>query len=153
MTRKRLVGYALLFVWMAVIFLLSGEVSDVSSGRSAAIVRAIQSLDVSTSEDLLTFLTRKAAHITAYFILGVLVYYVIRSYSMTVARGVLIAVIFAGLYAVSDEIHQTFVPGRSGEVRDVLIDTTAAAAGVGVYVLAHNVRNKRRLDNDHEKIE
>ena len=30
------------------------------------------------------------------------------------------------LYGISDEIHQTFVPGRSGEIRDVLIDTSGA---------------------------
>jgi len=36
------------------------------------------------------------------------------------------------LYAVTDEIHQLFVPGRSGELRDVMIDSIAALVGVGL---------------------
>ena len=42
--------------------------------------------------------------------------------------------LLAALYAVSDEMHQTFVPGRSGRMTDVLIDAVGAAAGVSVMV-------------------
>ena len=34
------------------------------------------------------------------------------------------------LYAASDEIHQLFVPGRSGQLRDVLLDSDGVAAGI-----------------------
>jgi VanZ family protein len=44
--------------------------------------------------------------------------------------GILLSTILVAVYATSDEIHQLFVPGRSGEVRDVLIDTSAGLVGV-----------------------
>jgi VanZ family protein len=37
-------------------------------------------------------------------------------------------------YAVTDEVHQLFVSGRSGEVRDILIDTIAGALGIALYL-------------------
>ena len=36
----------------------------------------------------------------------------------------------AALYAVTDEVHQYFVPGRSCELRDVLVDTSGALTGI-----------------------
>jgi VanZ family protein len=47
------------------------------------------------------------------------------------------------LYAVSDEIHQLFTPGRSGEIRDVLIDSVAGMVGIWlihVYWIARTSR-------------
>lgn len=37
------------------------------------------------------------------------------------------------VYAVSDEIHQLFVPGRGAQVKDVMIDSTGAFAGIIIY--------------------
>ena len=34
------------------------------------------------------------------------------------------------LYAVSDEVHQVFVPGRAGRISDVMIDTSGAVLGI-----------------------
>ena len=57
------------------------------------------------------------------------------------------AVTVCCLYAASDELHQLFIPGRSGEVRDVLIDTSGGAVGamiyIGIYMLAQKVKNRR----------
>lgn len=43
------------------------------------------------------------------------------------------AVIFCGLWGVSDEIHQSFVPGRDSSVLDVAADVTGAAIGALVF--------------------
>lgn len=118
---------------MLLIFALSNEPASLSSARSGAIVQAIEKLDVGLSEQVLTFLTRKAAHIVAYFVLGLLMFNAIRGYKWERKYLVLASIAFCCLYAVSDEVHQIFVPGRSGEVRDVLIDTAASGAGVAVY--------------------
>ena len=44
-------------------------------------------------------------------------------------------IVFCFLYACSDEIHQLFVPGRSGMFTDVLIDTGGAVTGMLVSML------------------
>jgi VanZ family protein len=130
MPKKLLIGIITLFIWMTVIFLLSNEPSTVSSERSGAIVEVVKTLGTSLPNDVLTFITRKLAHIIAYFILGILMFFVVRAYTPNARKAFLTSISFVCLYAITDEFHQTFVPGRSGEVRDVLIDTTAGAAGV-----------------------
>lgn len=126
---------ALLIAWMGLIFLFSNEVADSSSERSGAIVDVI-ARSVSWSQDILTFLTRKAAHMFIYFVLGVLMFNVVKEFPLSKKRAVLLSVLFVMLYAITDEFHQTFVPGRSAELRDVLIDTTAGAVGVMIYYIA-----------------
>lgn len=118
---------------MLVIFFMSSEVAGTSSARSNEIVRTIQSIGVSAPADLLTFLVRKAAHIGAYFVLGILLLILLKEYGLAVKKMIFISIGIAMLYACTDEIHQMFVPGRSGEVRDVLIDAAGAAVGVVVY--------------------
>ena len=120
--------------WMAVIFTLSHQPAAVSSGQSGVIVEHLQQTMPGVSTAVLTFLVRKSAHIIAYFILGILMY---RALRITIRRWqtrtvVSLALLSCSLYAVTDEIHQLFVPGRSGELRDVMIDSIAALVGVGL---------------------
>jgi VanZ family protein len=118
---------------MLVIFHMSSEVASDSSARSDEIVRTIQSIGVNAPANLLTFLVRKAAHISAYFILGILLFNLLKEYGLGVKKMIFASIAIAMLYACTDEVHQVFVPGRSGEVRDVLIDTAGAAVGVVMY--------------------
>lgn len=142
---KRLVGYISVGLWMVVIFLFSNQDSTISKQQSGTIVDFIESLGSSLGEDVLTFLTRKAAHILVYLVLGVLVYNLVRTYELSRRRTVLISICVALGYAAFDEIHQLFIPGRSGELRDVLIDTTAASIGVGVYALIEKINANRLI--------
>lgn len=128
-----IISLILIALWMLVIFLMSSEVSTDSTARSDEIVRTIQSIGVSAPADLLTFLVRKAAHISAYFILGILIFSLLKEYDLGVKKMIFISIAIAMLYACTDEVHQVFVFGRSGEVRDVLIDTAGATLGVVVY--------------------
>ena len=121
-------------LWMLVIFVLSNQPAAISSGQSGVIVGHLQQAMPGVSTAILTFLVRKSAHIIAYFILGILMYRALRINirrwrTRTVAS---FALLSCSLYAVTDEIHQLFIPGRSGELRDVMIDSIAALVGVGL---------------------
>jgi len=115
---------------MIVIFLFSAQDASVSDQQSGRIVGSLSLVASGVAGDLLTILTRKAAHIFLYFVLGVLLYNAIYRCRPVAKRAVLLAIVIACVYAISDELHQLFVPGRSGEVRDVLIDTAAATLAV-----------------------
>jgi len=132
---------------MALIFVLSHEPSTESSVRSGQIVEVVQPYISALLVDDVSNFVRKSAHIIAYFILGALVFNVIRYYGVS-KKWLLLCVFIAGSYAISDEIHQTFVEGRSGEVRDVLIDTIAASAGIGGLYLY----KKRQIDTTSDKM-
>ena len=50
----------------------------------------------------------------------------------------------AALYAASDEIHQLFVPGRSGQLSDVILDSAGALAGVAAFTVLWWLINRRK---------
>lgn len=79
----------------------------------------------------LIFLVRKTAHFTEYAILGALFYLNFRQLPKLNRhpKKILLPIIFSFLYACTDEIHQIFVPSRSAQFRDILIDTLGASFG------------------------
>lgn len=134
---------------MCIIFAFSSQPAVESEKSSGLVMRLIQSIfGTIMPEEMLSFWVRKAAHITIYFVLGCSVRLWVGQIILlksgqkgTVAGqvlpGFLLAVGICFLYACSDEWHQTFVPGRSGELRDVGIDAIgfgSAAAVVSLFI-------------------
>ena len=79
----------------------------------------------------------KVLHFVAYGIMGILFY---RAYQTLRIKNniqmlMLLSVVSASLYGISDEIHQSFVPFREAEVADVIADMLGAASGVLLYQL------------------
>ena len=74
--------------------------------------------------------TRKTAHFTIYLILGLLVGTLLKEYNIKTKQIIIYGVLICMTYAISDEIHQIFVIGRSGEIKDVLIDTCGSTTGI-----------------------
>jgi VanZ family protein len=139
-----IIEWILVIAWMIIIFLFSSQVAKVSSAQSGVVVEFVKhSLHVSLSESILTFLTRKAAHTFIYFVLGILIYNVIKEYGFSTKKAILLSILFSIFYASSDEIHQLFVQGRSSEVTDVLIDSTGASIGVFVHYFVAKIHNAR----------
>lgn len=98
-----------------------------------ALIFAFSSLpgEVMEKAGLSDFLLRKAGHLTVYLLLGASY---ARALRPATRRGWLLAGLLALLYAVSDEIHQRFIPGRGGSpFLDVGIDTLGAALGLWLH--------------------
>jgi len=79
----------------------------------------------------------KVLHCAAYGIMGILFY---RAYQTLRIKDnihmlILISVVSASLYGISDEIHQSFVPFREASVGDVIADIIGAFSGVYLYQL------------------
>ncbi len=84
---------------------------------------------------------RKAAHITEYFILTFLLYRAFKGYfNFSSFYLSLWTFSLSFLYAVSDEIHQAFVPTRDPSAKDVFIDTI----GIIAFYLLIKYNNKFR---------
>ena len=78
--------------------------------------------------------TRKLAHFMIYMVLGLVSYLALpKGWSAKKKIGFVISLCF--LYAITDEFHQSFVPGRGPEVRDVFIDTLGGSVGIGIGYL------------------
>lgn len=76
-------------------------------------------------------------HFGVFAILGALLMLALDRYD---ARAVLVATVLASLYAVSDEFHQSFVPMRTPDVLDWLVDTIGALSGAAAAVAVRRVR-------------
>lgn len=141
----RIVTVILLLVWMGFIFDMSAKPADDSDEMSLSVGIEIGRIFVSdfrqmSAEDQIRFAekidhpVRKTAHATEYAVLGLLMYPAVycaeKKKGMNIRKIFLLSILFSSLYAVSDEIHQTFVPGRSCQLTDVLIDTGGACAGI-----------------------
>ena len=98
--------------------------------------------------ELLSFFERKAAHIFLYFILILLLWLALLPLVRGGKRQVGLAAVLCALLAGLDEYHQTFIPGRSGELRDVCVDLAGAALAVllvAVRLWAARWRREGRL--------
>lgn len=114
---SRLSRYAPPLAVMTLIFALSAT-PDLSSGLGAW-----------------DTLLRKLAHVTIFGVLW-----------LTLARAAywrrpILATVVAVLYAISDEVHQTFVEGRHGSPVDVAIDSAGIALALLAWILATRRRN------------
>ncbi len=128
---------------MAVIFGFSAKTAVESSKSSNVIVEVLMderfpwagTENDDSVRETLSFLVRKCAHMSEYALLAVAALYWLSSFQLPYRRRCLAAAAISIVYAAGDEFHQRFVPGRSGEVRDVLIDAAGAILGLLVCSL------------------
>lgn len=101
--------------------------------------------------ELLHHIIRKCGHLTEYFILSMLILRGIRSGEKGMRlRWALVTILIVAGYAALDEYHQSFVPGRTAALGDVLIDTTGGAAALIVVSLVAHFRKDRELMRPHK---
>ena len=149
-------SWLLVLSWMILIFSLSAQPAEQSSqlsgGITDTVIETVEKVvpNLSINRDTLSHLIRKNAHFFAYLILGILVtnalYY---STKMQVKKQIILSFIICVLYAISDEVHQLFVPGRSGEVRDVVIDSSGAGVGIFIFHVFKTAAIKSRRKKSH----
>lgn len=128
---KNKISLLLVILWMILIFIMSSFDANNSSNQSNFIVDIITSIINIKDTELLSLIIRKLAHFTEYFILGLLVINFIIRYD----KKIIIAILLCIIYATSDEIHQIFVPGRSCQITDIMIDSLGSIMGIYLYKL------------------
>ncbi len=126
---------------MVFIFIQSALPADLSEVESGVIVKMISGL-LGTDSERTSFVVRKCAHFTEYLCLGVSLSWTVRDLAVRPGKVpfALSSWIIGTVYAVTDELHQAFVPGRSCELRDVVIDSVGVAAGVLVLFILKKAR-------------
>jgi VanZ family protein len=96
------------------------------------IIFSFSSLQVGSSNEIYwkDFLIKKTAHVVEYAILAVLLYRAMINSGVDKKKALIISIVIASLYGLTDEFHQSFTPGREPKIRDVFIDTIGGALGV-----------------------
>jgi len=134
--------FTILFLATCVrIFYFSAQNGDSSGSLSRKVMRDVAQVftddetrinqAVETGEPIL----RKIAHFSVYTLLGIFAmgmmstYFKNLDFDKAINKQIVISILLGALYATSDEIHQAFVPNRSGRVIDVVLDTIGVANG------------------------
>ncbi|HBI73812.1 MAG TPA: hypothetical protein DEG06_04480 [Lachnospiraceae bacterium] len=143
---------------MIIIFLFSAKPAVSSAESSRTIANAVLNIaenfmdpaqwqeDRDNVLDTVDHIVRKTAHFMEYAILASAIelhYWITKRKGI---RFILLSILFSFLYAATDEFHQLFVPGRSGEFKDVMIDTVGAATGAFLFyfllILIEHIKRK-----------
>jgi VanZ family protein len=103
--------------WMTLIFTLSAQSQLPSPGQR-----------------WLDFVMEKSAHAFEFSVLAALVARALEGTGSSRRRVFLLAVGLSWLYALSDEFHQRFVPGRNADWSDIVADWLGASLGAGLYL-------------------
>jgi VanZ family protein len=145
---KKIIYGLLIILWMMVIFNFSNSNGISSDSLSRKLINKIVLVyeDITDSDvdneyymDKLDYPVRKLAHFTEYAILGFLTVNFCLSFNMLYAY--IFSALICFLYAMSDEFHQLFVTGRSGQFKDVLIDTFGSITMIFIINLLNKVKN------------
>lgn len=147
---KKIISFIVLILWMIVIFSFSSADANKSTSTSDKVIttmieikdKIINNETPNNEKEIIvknsSFYIRKIAHITEYLILGFLMFNLLKQYSVT---NIYYAIGLSILYSCTDEFHQLFISGRSGSIRDVLIDSIGILIGTYLYKLLF-IKNK-----------
>lgn len=151
----------ILLLWtFYIIFGFSSQDGEESGGISQKVTSFIleksntyKNLDKSKQEEVFIRsekIVRKIAHFSIYAVVGFLLMALVSTFNLKEKNRILISLILGIIYATSDEIHQSFIPGRSPLVTDVFIDTLGVLLGILVIMLIIKIYQKYK-DNISEK--
>ena len=138
---------------MVCVFLFSCENADDSSDTSGRFVNLVISIFYGDYDELpmweqeeirgnISHFIRKTAHFTIFAALGFFAF-LTSGQKKLLCKGTAAVLIFCGLYAVSDELHQYFVPGRACMLRDMLLDTCGSLAGIAAALAAVKIFSRK----------
>lgn len=122
---------------MVLIFWLSSRTATESSQQSGMI---LEWLTEHFGDNFFTdFIVRKSAHFLEFAGLGFL--FSVSFYQTKKKKMPISSILASSLYALSDEIHQLFVEGRSCQISDWLLDTCGALFGAIAFLVLFSVKN------------
>ncbi len=145
----------MLIATLLMIFGFSSQDAEQSSGISELVTEMIfgniiEKQDMSQYEKIeimnnIESVVRKLAHFGIYAIIGMILIGIHLTYGIKDKRKIIQTLIIGFVYATTDEIHQLFVPGRSGQISDIFLDFTGVLFGTYViYILTKVLYRKKK---------
>lgn len=147
----KIIKTILVVVCMTAIFMFSNDSADASDEKSNGIIVSVaeflagHTLSPEKREEKIeqyVVWVRKGAHFSIFLLLGFLVVGLLKEFHTITWKEMFLAFVFSFIYACSDEIHQLFVPGRSGNIIDVVIDSLGSYFGILLYYGYYKIRRK-----------
>lgn len=154
-TIKRIIFGTIIIVWMATIFCFSSEQSAQSSSTSGTVIKmglsqlkSFKEMEEPKQNELIEELqhpARKLAHFSIYTIGGLIIFCFVNTFNIYDKKKIIFTILIGLIYATTDEVHQLFTEGRSGQITDILIDTSGVCVGCAIiYILNKLIKNKNK---------
>lgn len=143
---KKNIGYIIILGWVLMIFSFSSqngrESSTLSRGITKNIVGVIKKVEPKEGINSYKFnkKLRKVAHYLNYMTFSLILFFTFRRYG--VKKAIIISLIIALITAMADEFYQSFIPGREGRIKDVLIDFVGALTGSLIALIMTLVKKR-----------
>ena len=141
----RIILILLLLCTFFIIFGFSSQDGETSGGLSRNITNKILQLSSKYNNleqeekdqvsDRTEKIIRKIAHFSIYTLVGLLLMGLLSTYKIKENWRIMLSVFLGMIYAISDEIHQGFTPGRLPRIADVYIDTLGVILGILLILL------------------
>ena len=139
---RKVIKLGLLIIWAIIIFYFSSQngsasqnLSDDLLGKSFFSFLNFENLAYKDFILKYTFYFRKSAHLIEYLILGILVDLNVKEYLKN--NLVIISLVICFMQALSDEIHQLFVDGRTFMIKDIFIDSFGSLLGIIICLFVY----------------
>lgn len=153
---SRYVFLTLTVLTAALIFYLSSQNGEKSADTSGLLIENLfgnifEKLGINLS-DIAVFaaidhIVRKLAHFSEYAILGFCTAGFLSTFDKPKYFTGIVALTSGFLYACTDEFHQYFVPARSAQFTDVLIDSSGVLTGTAIFIIiivaAEKIKQKK----------
>lgn len=142
---------------MAIIFWFSSQTGVQSSNSSNSVVETVLSvfkpgfyeLSLGSRQALIEDFSgtiRGLAHFSIFLLLGISVYSFFLTYRYNNKKLFMLSLDFCFLYAITDEVHQIFVDGRTFELLDIFIDTAGSLVGILTVILVIKLCKERKTN-------
>lgn len=159
---KRKIMFIFLIVWMIAIFLFSNMDSNSSNSKSQATIHlTIDTVlkitnkiglthkypSMARKEEVVMKLNkplRKVAHASIYCFLAIIILTILRLYRLKTNYLGVITLFLCFIFAMTDEFHQTFILGRTGQLSDVVIDTLGSTLGILLWFFIFMLFSKQK---------
>lgn len=146
---KKIISIIFVLIWMGSLFSFSNQQGESSSSKSKKVSEIIVNIidikheyNEETRKQIISRIEpyiRKIAHFSLYALGGILLMNAVRLFLLKENIQILISSGIGILYAMIDEIHQLVIPGRSGKITDVLIDSLGILTGIMVFMICNKV--------------
>ncbi len=157
MIRRKKIFLVLLIACMVLIFVFSSRPGDESAEDSSWVSMLVGEVFVPGFDEWsqaeqeafaarIDHPVRKTAHATEYAVLALLAAGAFIDRKTGIRAGIVVPCLIAAGYAATDEFHQLFVEGRSGQFSDVMIDTAGALVGLLALAAVRTVIRKRSVN-------
>lgn len=145
---KKIGKWLLLICWLLFIYYFSSQQGEQSLALSNRFVECFKNFWANSwlSSFDFSFLVRKFAHLSIFFVLGVISYSLLKEYPMHLWQRLLLSFLICLTYACMDELHQLFVADRDGKVLDVLIDSCGSLCSL-IPLFLFSKYHQRRINH------